>query len=433
MTGVVVVGAQWGDEGKGKIVDYYAERAHVVVRFNGGSNAGHTVVVGGHEHKFHIMPSGAIRGKRVVIGNGVVVDPKLLLEVEIGKLREEGIEPNLLISERAHVVLPFHKQLDGIEEKLKGKWRAGTTMRGIGPTYSDKAARLGIRMGELVDREVFKEKLGALYEIKKRVLAAYGESMAASEEDIFQEYAAIGEKLKKYVGDAGAEVCGALARGRRVLFEGAQGTMLDIDHGLYPFGTSSNTTAGGACTGAGVPPTAIDEVVGVAKAYLSRVGEGPVPTELTDETGEWIRRKGVEFGTTTGRPRRCGWLDIVTLRYAARVNGLTGLAIMKLDVLGGLEKIKICTAYELDGKRVGSAPSSPREFAKCRPVYEELPGWKDLPHEEWKRLARKGFNALPAELRAYVKRVARLVRVPLYAISVGRDRSATIEFKNPLE
>lgn len=431
MVGVVVVGAQWGDEGKGKIVDYLAERADVVVRYGGGNNAGHTVVVKGKEFKFHLMPSGAVRGKKVVIANGVVVDPKVLLE-EMEKLEKAGSEPELLLSDRAHLIMPYHIQLDGAEEVLKGKYKAGTTKRGIGPCYSDKAARFGIRVSDLMDEEVFKEKMGFVLKLKEKQLANFGLKLEDPQK-FLSEYRAYADKLHKFVGDSMLEVNKALENGDSVLFEGAQGTMLDIDHGLFPYGTSSNTTAGGACTGSGVGPKHISDVVGVAKAYTSRVGEGPVPTELTDEIGGKLREKGHEYGTTTGRPRRVGWYDAVVVKYAVRVNGLTGLAITKLDTLAGFEKIRVCTSYEVGGKKVESIPASAKEYARCKPVYEELAGWQDCSEEEWAKLAKKGFSALPENMQKYVKKLEELAGVPAYIVSIGRGREATICLKDPFE
>ncbi|MFH1285514.1 MAG: adenylosuccinate synthase [Candidatus Micrarchaeota archaeon] len=458
MSGAIIVGAQWGDEGKGKIVDYYAEKADLVVRYSGGNNAGHTVVVAGKTYKFHLMPSGVVRGKRVVIGNGVVVDPEVLLE-EIAKLRAEGFEPDLLISERAHIILPVHKQLDGgAQEKAKGKWKAGTTKRGVGPCYMDKVGRFGVRVAELMNPKSFAEKLDVLLPIQQKILkSVYGEELETSREETIRKYSDYAQQLKKYVGDASNEINNALRAKKKVLFEGAQGTMLDIDHGLYPYGTSSNTSAGGALTGAGVGPSAINEVIAVAKAYVSRVGEGPVPTELgtyeqakgenKDEPissedvsraekgdeyflGKYMRKKGFEYGTTTGRPRRCGWFDAVTVRYAVAVNGLTGLAITKLDTLGGLKKVRICVAYELNGKKIETQPADVESYAKCKPVYEDLDGWEELSEKEWEALARKGYDALPAQMRAYVERISKLCSVPIYLVSIGRGRESTIVLKD---
>ncbi|MBI5159749.1 adenylosuccinate synthase [Candidatus Micrarchaeota archaeon] len=431
MASVIVIGAQWGDEGKGKIVDFLAEKAQLVVRFNGGNNAGHTVVVAGKKYKLHLMPSGSVRGEKVVIGNGTVIDPKVLLE-EIAALETGGKQVKLLVSERAHVIFPFHAQLDGLQEEVKEKkgTAAGTTKRGIGPCYMDKAGRFGVRMCELVNEQLFKEKISDLYARAEKQLQAYGKKPEKTLEQITTEYTEYARKLKKYVGDASEEVNDAIDEGKNVLFEGAQGAMLDIDHGLYPHGTSSNTIAGGACTGAGVPPTKISQVIGVAKAYTSRVGAGPVPTDLGEsDTAKAIREKGGEYGTTTGRPRRCGWFDAVTVRHIARINGLTGLAITKLDVLSAVKKIKICTAYELDGQATNKQPALASDYAKCKPIYEEFDSWQDASEKEWGEIAKKGYNALPKEMRAYVERISQLTKIPISIVSIGAERDATIQLK----
>jgi len=431
MASVVVVGAQWGDEGKGKIVDHLADKADVVVRFNGGDNAGHTVIVGGKTFKFHHMPSGALYPKKqVVIGNGCVVNPKTLLS-EIDLLRKEGIEPNLLISAHAHVILPYHIALDGAEEARKGKLAAGTTGRGIGPCYSDKAARFGLRFADLLDRETFKARLHTIHELKVAQLEkVYGRVFDGTEGQIFIEYSNYASQLAKFIGDAGAAANDAIATGRSVLFEGAQGTMLDIDHGLYPYGTSSNTTAGGASTGAGVGPTKIREAIGVVKVYTSRVGSGPLPSEFDDDVAKGIRDKGGEYGTTTGRPRRIGWLDLPTLRHARDVNGLTGLAFTRIDTLAGQKTVKLCVAYELDGKRIERIPQSMEEFSRCKPVYEEMPGWKDMKPEEWRKAGIRGMTAIPEEAKNYIRMISDAIGVPIYIVSVGPDRDSTIVLKD---
>lgn len=429
MVGIVIIGTQWGDEGKGKVVDYYAEKADMVVRFSGGNNAGHTVVVKGKSYKFNLMPSGAVRkGKRVIIGNGVVVDPKRLLE-EIELLKKDGLDPNLGISERAHVIFPYHRDLDEAEENVKGKFKAGTTKRGIGPCYSDKAGRFGIRIADLMDRNVFREKLDFIFPIKEDQIKLYGGNLSTKKEEIFENYSKLGEKLKQYVGDVVFEINDATEKRKNVLFEGTQGTMLDIDHGVYPFGTSCNVTAGAVCTGAGVSPTKIDEVIGVAKAYTSRVGEGPLPTELKDEIGERIRKKGGEFGTTTGRPRRTGWIDMITVNYSCLINGVTGIAITKLDVLGGIEKIRLCTSYGFESKIIDKLPANPEIFAKYTPIYEEMDGWEDLSSEEWSKISKIGMSGLPKEAKAYVEKISKICKVPIYMVSIGPGREDTIELK----
>src|SRR3989338_2439244 len=427
----VVVGTQWGDEGKGKIVDFYASRADVVIRYCGGANAGHTIVSKGRKFKFHHVPSGVLYpGKINLMGNGMVIDPKKLLE-EIDQLHAAGIHPNIAISPRAHVVLPYHFVLDGAEEEKKGSLAAGTTKRGIGPCYADKAARFGIRMSELIDPSAFRSKLHTMHQIKMRIIeGVYGMRFSRSEDEIYSEYTDYARRLSGYVKDTSEIISSALSSKKKILLEGAQGTMLDIDHGMYPFGTSSNTTAGGACTGSGIGPTAIDEVVGVVKVYISRVGTGPVPTELFDSIGNSIRDKGGEYGTTTGRPRRIGWLDIMTLRYAAKVNGLTGLAFTRVDTLSGLDKLKVCTHYVCGAKKVSSTPASHTELQKCRPVYKEFAGWKDLGDEGWLSCAKKGYKSLPAPARAYLEYISKEVGVPIYLVSLGPGREDTIVLKD---
>ena len=427
----VVVGTQWGDEGKGKVVDFYASKADVIIRFNGGANAGHTIVLQGRKFKFHHIPSGILYASKTnIIGNGLVVDPKKLLE-EIASVKSAGFRPNLVISPRAHVVLPYHFVLDGAEEEKKGAMAAGTTRRGIGPCYSDKAARFGIRIGDLVQPAVFRDRLHTLHALKTRLIRdVYGIDFPQSEDEIYSQYALYAKQLAPFVKDTTSIISSSLSKRKKILLEGAQATMLDIDHGMYPFGTSSSTTAGGACTGSGIGPTAIDEVVGVVKVYTSRVGSGPLPTELLDSTGNAIRDKGGEYGTTTGRPRRIGWLDLVTLRYAAQVNGLTGLAFTRLDTLSGLEKVKACTHYVLGGKKLLFPPVSASELGKCRPVYREFAGWKDVGEAGWRRIAKKGYKALPREARAYLSFISKSVGVPIYFVGVGAGREDTIVLKD---
>ncbi|MCX6775355.1 MAG: adenylosuccinate synthase [Candidatus Micrarchaeota archaeon] len=429
MTCVVIVGTQWGDEGKGKVVDYFAGKADIVVRFSGGNNAGHTVVVKGKKYAFHLMPCGAVRGKQLIIGNGVVVDPKVLLE-EIELLKKDGITPKLSISERAHVIFPYHGTLDELEEQFKGKMKAGTTKRGIGPCYEDKAGRFGLRMCDIVNKEMLKEKIEHLFKLKEKQIQVYGGKFDFTKEQLIEEYTAYGAKLKSCVGDVNLSLNKAIDEGKKVLFEGTQGTMLDIDHGIYPVGTSCNVIAGAACTGAGVGPTKIDTVVGLAKAYVSRVGEGPLPTELLDETGEYIRKKGAEFGTTTGRPRRVGWLDMPALKYACRVNGINWLAITKLDVLAGLEKVKICTAYTIDKKVLEDIPSSCELLSRCKPVYKEMKGWKGFAEGQAEGVAKNGFDELPKELKDYVAEVSKLSNTSPCLISIGPGREETIILKD---
>jgi len=429
LVGIVVVGTQWGDEGKGKIVDYLAEEVDAVVRFQGGNNAGHTVVVGKKVYKFHLIPSGVVQGKLGILGAGMVINPKVLLD-EIEELEKRGIEPNLLISQKAHVIFPFQIQQDGLSDVAQGKLSAGSTRRGIAPTYSDKTARNGIRTVDLLDEDVFAEKLENLYRVKKKTLEyVYSQNTQSEEKEVFEEYFNYGKKLSKYIGNATKKVNELLGEEKTVLFEGAQGTLLGVDHGMYPFGTSSNTIAGGACTGVGVGPTRINEVIGVVKAYTSRVGKSPFTTELTGELGNKIREKGKEYGTTTGRPRRCGWLDLVNIRHAVMVNGLSGLAITKLDVLGGLKTLKVCVAYKYKNEIIKDQPFDLTVFIECKPIYEELDGWDDLSEKEWEKIAEEGYYALPKTLRDYLKFIEDDVGVPVKLISFGPGRKFTIDLR----
>ncbi|MGD0423538.1 MAG: adenylosuccinate synthase [Candidatus Bathyarchaeia archaeon] len=426
MPSVIVVGCQWGDEGKGKIVDYLSAQADYVVRYQGGSNAGHTIRVGDQTYRLRLLPSGVIHRKKVVIANGVVVDPEVLLK-EISDLKSKGFNPDLSLSDRAHITLSYHLLLDAAEEEFKGSLRSGTTMRGIGPTYTDKAARYGIRTSDLLDPEILGQKISQNAILKQKVLSqVYGSSAQISKDDLLVTCKKYGDELRKYIVDTSIVINGALDAGKRVLFEGAQGLLLDVDHGVYPFGTSSNTAAGAACTGAGVGPTRIDEIIGVVKAYTSRVGAGPLPTELTDDTGSRLQEKGKEFGTVTGRRRRCGWLDAVALRYASRVNGLTGIALTKLDTLAGFNPVKICMEYKADGQRISDQPSSVRVYSKCVPFYEEMKGWPDLSESEWATIAKKGYDALPKEAKDYVAKIETIAKVPVKIVSIGEMRDATI-------
>jgi len=428
MANIIIIGMQWGDEGKGKIVDLLTEFADVVVRFQGGNNAGHTVVVGGETVILHLIPSGALYPhKKCLIGNGVVVDPQVLL-AEIDELQKRGYfqdDDQLLISEDAHLILPYHRRMDVAREKMKGEGKIGTTGRGIGPAYEDKVARTGIRIGDLLDEKVFQEKLADNLAVKNPCLETCLNDKGFNLEEIFKEYTGYAGRLKKYVGNTSIFIDRQMKEGRHILLEGAQGTHLDVDHGTYPFVTSSNTVAGGACSGAGIGPTKITEVIGVAKAYTTRVGGGPFPTELKDTVGEKIRERGREFGATTGRPRRCGWLDIPLLRDAIRVNGLTGIALTKMDVLSEFETIKICTAYEYQGQRLVNVPSSIKILQECRPIYEEVPGWKAE-----MRQARI-FEDLPPRAREYAKRVEELTETEVILVSVGERREETILRRNP--
>ena len=430
MPSVAVIGSQWGDEGKGKIVDFLAEEAEVVVRFQGGNNAGHSVKVGEELFALHHLPSGILRPKTLaVIGNGVVIDPKVLIK-ELDDLEARGVRTrNLRISDRANVIMPYHKMLDGAEEKLRKGAKVGTTGRGIGPAYSDKVARLGIRMGDLVDRRLLDEKLEFLVPLRQMLLDAYGGGERLDEQAISKEYSAYGERLAPNVMDTGAIVAKALAQRKKVLFEGAQGTMLDIDHGTYPYVTSSTTVAGNAASGAGVSPLDIDEVYGVVKAYTNRVGEGPIPTELSDDTGKCIAEKGGEFGTTTGRARRCGWLDLVVTGYASTLSGFTGIALTKIDVLGGFGTLKVCTHYTLNGKKVTRIPAGIGALGRCKPVYRTFKGWDELGPEELDRVLRKGFPALPDEMKKYIRFIEKEMGVPVVLVGLGRRRNEILDLR----
>ncbi len=424
MSSVVLIGSQWGDEGKGKITDYLAEHADVVARFQGGNNAGHTVIVGDIEYKLHLIPSGVIYpGTKCIIGNGVVVDPQVLLD-EMNYLKEKGIEvspDNLKISSHTHIIMPYHKILDGLEEDARGDAKIGTTKRGIGPCYVDKIARVGIRFCDLVDVETFKSKLHENVTLKNRTLfKLYDQTTLLDYDEIYSQFMGYRELLAPYVDDVSVILNNYLKIGDKVLFEGAQGTLLDIDHGTYPFVTSSNPTAGYAAVGTGVGPTKIDKVLGVTKAYLTRVGEGPFPTELFDEVGDLLGTVGHEFGTTTGRKRRCGWFDAVLMNYTANINGLTHMAVTKLDVLDSLKIIKICTAYEIDGVVTKNFPPTLAELSKAKPIYEEIPGWDSS------TIGIKTYNELPENAKAYLKKLEELVDVPIAIIAVGPKRDETI-------
>ena len=431
MAVAAVIGAQWGDEGKGKIVDNLAEKADVVIRFNGGDNAGHTVKFDSKTYKLHHLPSGSFYpNKQVIIGCGCVVNPKSLLD-ELEMIAKDGYKPNLLIDSRAHVILPYHLALDGMEEGKKGSRAAGTTKKGIGPCYSDKAARFGIRFADLLDKGSFKEKLHVIHEIKvKTIESVFGGKFAQSEDEVYTLYCGYADSLAKYIGDGIGAANAAASAKKNILLEGAQGAMLGIDQGLYPYGTSSNPTSGGASTGAGIAPNQIKEVIGVIKAYTSRVGEGPLPTEINDDIAKAIRDKGGEYGTTTGRPRRIGWLDLVAVKYAHEFNGFTGFAITRIDTLANTSPVKICVAYELDGKRITRMPVSAEELSRCKPIYEELPGWRDMKPEEWRKAAIRGIIAIPNEARNYMKLVSEFLGVEPYIISVGAGREDTIVIKD---
>lgn len=426
MSSVVVVGTQWGDEGKGKITDFLSEKAEVIARYQGGDNAGHTIQFGGVTYKLHLIPSGIFSPEKIsVIGNGVVLNPKSLV-TELAYLHERNVTTdNLRISDRAHVILPYHIQLDRLQEEAKGDKKIGTTIKGIGPCYMDKAARVGIRVADLLDKEVFAERLKLNLTEKNRLFTKVYDADPIAFEDIFEEYYEYGQQFKQYVCDTSVILNDAIDQGKRVLFEGAQGVMLDIDQGTYPFVTSSNPVAGGVTIGTGVGPTKIKTVVGVCKAYTSRVGDGPFPTELLDETGNRIREIGREYGTTTGRPRRVGWFDSVVMRHSKRVSGITNLSLNSIDVLTGLETVKICVAYRKpNGEEIANYPASLVELGQCTPIYEELPGWtEDI-------TGCRTLEELPENARNYVRRISELVGVRISTFSVGPDREQTNILEN---
>ncbi|GAA0178178.1 adenylosuccinate synthase [Clostridium sediminicola] len=422
MSAFIVLGAQWGDEGKGKMTDYLAEDADVVVRFQGGNNAGHTVVVGDAEYKLHLIPSGILYDDKLnVIGNGVIVDPKALFD-EINYLKGLGIKitpDKLKISDRAHLIMPYHRVLDGLKESARGKNDIGTTKKGIGPCYSDKASRSGLRMCDLLHLDVFKERLEMNVEEKNKIIEMYnGEKVDF--QAIYEEYVGYSKMLKDFITDTSVVVYDSKMQNKNILFEGAQGTLLDIDHGSYPYVTSSNTTGGGVCPGAGIGPTMIDSAVGIAKAYTTRVGKGPFPTELVGEMGDLIRTKGFEYGVTTGRARRCGWLDLVILKSAARISGLTSFAVTKIDTLAGLDKLKVCVGYKLDGKVIDYFPASLEDVARCEPIYEEFEGWDESIADA------RSYEEIPKNAQIYLKKIEEFTGIKISIVSVGPKRDQTM-------
>ncbi|UUZ82532.1 adenylosuccinate synthase [Paenibacillus sp. P26] len=420
MSTVVVVGTQWGDEGKGKITDFLAESAEVVARYQGGNNAGHTILIDNKKYKLTMIPSGIFYADKIcVIGNGMVINPGALLE-EIQYIHDNGFSTdNLRISDRAHVIMPYHLLLDGLEEERKGENKIGTTRKGIGPCYMDKAARNGVRIADLMDAEEFERKVRHLVKEKNVLIEQVYGSKGLDADSVIEEYLGYAEKIRPYVTDTSVVLNDLIDDGKKVLFEGAQGVMLDIDQGTYPFVTSSNPSAGGVCIGSGVGPSKIQQIIGVAKSYTTRVGDGPFPTELNNATGDLIRERGNEYGTVTGRPRRVGWFDSVVVRHARRVSGITGLSLNSLDVLAGLETVKICTAYKYRGEVIEHYPASLKMLSECEAVYEELPGWsEDLSG------VRK-LEDLPVNARRYLDRVAELTGIPIAIFSVGRNREQT--------
>jgi len=421
MSAIVVIGTQWGDEGKGKIVDYLAEQADVIARYQGGNNAGHTVVVDGNEFKLHLLPSGILyQGKTCVIGNGVVIDPAVLIK-EMNGMKEKGIDASgLRISNRAHVIMPYHRLLDEMEEISRADQKIGTTKRGIGPCYMDKNARSGIRMVDLLHEEEFCAKLKRNLEAKNHLLQAVYGTNGFDYETMKKEYLAYAEQLRPYVVDTAAVLDRSVKAGQKILFEGAQATQLDLDHGTYPYVTSSHPIAGGACVGAGIGPTKISKVIGVVKAYTTRVGEGPFPTELLDATGDLIREEGHEYGTTTGRPRRCGWLDACVIRYAGYVSGIDYMAITRLDILDKLPTLKLCVAYKYKGEIINEFPASLTVLDQVEPIYEEIPGWQE-PTSHIRR-----YEELPLNARKYLERLSEVADIKIGVVSVGPGREQTI-------
>ncbi len=420
MSSLVIVGGQWGDEGKGKITDYLAEKADMVVRYQGGNNSGHTVEVDNEVYKLQLIPSGILYpDKQCIIGNGVVLDPKEFLE-EVKALEDRGVKvKNLRVSDRAHIIFPYHKKTDELSEQKKGLEDLGTTRKGVGPCYTDKTERVGIRVCDMLKKDVFAKKLKANVESKNTYLKSEYGFEGYTYGEMLNEYLGYADKLKPFVRDTSVLVYNAIKANKKVLFEGAQGTMLDLDFGTYPYVTSSHPTAGGVCIGAGIGPSLIGKVVGVVKAYTTRIEKGPFPTELLDETGEYIRNKGKEFGTLTGRPRRCGWFDAVIVRYAARISGLTGLAVTKLDTLANIPRIKMCVGYKLSGSIIKNFPASIEDLKECEPIYEEFEGWGDISDI-------KEYNKLPISLLRYLERIEELCGTELSIISVGPKRSQTI-------
>ncbi len=427
MANVSVVGSQWGDEGKGKVVDVYGESADLIIRFQGGNNAGHTIVVDGEKVVLHLIPAAALHeNKTCIIGNGVVVDPEVLLH-EVDQLKEKGYlkSSSLLISDRAHVIMPYHKQLDKLRESNTSATTIGTTGRGIGPAYSDKVGRRGIRMGDLLRPEYLEKRLEEILPEKNCILQSYFNAAPLEAKSMMDQLLTYGEKLKDRIVDIQPIVHTALDEGKKVMYEGAQGVLLDIDHGTYPYVTSSNTITGAALSGIGVGPKDVDHVIGITKVYTTRVGEGPFPTELENETGALIQKVGGEFGATTGRKRRCGWLDLVALKHAKRVSGFTGLALTKIDVLGVVKDIKVCIAYEIDGEQVDYVPSSPEDYERVKPIYKTFPAWPEKLPET------KDPKQMPKELQEYISYIEEQLGVPAVLLSVGPDRNDTIIVENP--
>lgn len=427
MPATVVVGAQWGDEGKGKIIDLLTRDSDIIVRFQGGNNAGHTVVIDKKEFILHLIPSGILHKDKIcIIGNGVVINPKALLD-EIDTLNKKGIDVDerLFISNSCHIIFPYHWKLDQLKEEKKGRGKIGTTKKGIGPCYADKAARSGIRLSDMLDDDIFKSKLKNNIDEKNEILNKVYDFKGFSFDDIYSEYAGYRDRIKKYATDTVSMVNKALNENKRLLFEGAQGTFLDVDFGTYPYVTSSNATAGGACIGCGISPSRIDKVIGVVKAYTTRVGEGPFPTQFPDELMSKIRKKGKEFGATTGRPRRCGWFDAVLVRHAVMINDLKEVCVTKLDVLDDLSSLKICTGYEYKGKRLDNLPQTAEVFSGVKPIYEGLPGWRSETEEI------RDYKDLPENAKKYLARISEFINSKVTIVSVGSEREQTIRRGTP--
>ncbi|MBD3183570.1 adenylosuccinate synthase [Candidatus Poribacteria bacterium] len=422
MSNVVVVGAQWGDEGKGKVVDYLAGNANIVARYQGGDNAGHTVVVGDEKYILHLIPSGILHpDKTCVIGNGVVLSPRILFK-EIDNLRSRGVkvEDNLAISDRAHLIMPYHLLIESHDEEVRGSKKIGTTKRGIGPAYVDKVGRSGIRVADLLNNKTFDEKLEFNLQNKSRILGKTQEWIKSEKAKTIEEYSEYARRLEPFVTDTSLFLAKAIKEGKSILFESAQGTLLDVDLGTYPYGTSSNPTAGAVCSGLGIGPGAIDEVIGVVKTYITRVGEGPFPTKMSHEMDEKIRDKGKEFGATTGRPRQCGWFDSVAAKYAARVNGFTGMVLTKLDVLDGIDCLKICVEYKYNGNTLTEFPSSIDVLENCEPVYETMEGWKSDTSKV------KDYDQLPENAKKYIQRISSIMETKVQLVAVGPERDSIL-------
>jgi adenylosuccinate synthase len=431
MTGLAVLGTQWGDEGKGKLVDFLAEPAKAIVRFQGGDNAGHTVKVGDEIFKLHLLPSGILRkSKLAIIGNGVIVNPKVLLG-EIEELESRGVScSNLKISDRAHIIMPYHILLDGAEERLRAGKNVGTTGRGIGPCYSDKVSRIGLRMADLVDEQTFREKLKFAVDLKNRVLRAYDMQECQSFATIAKEYIEYGKRLSRYITDTKAILRDLVEKDSKILFEGAQGCLLDVDYGTYPYVTASNTIAGNIANGSGVPPSAINAIIGIAKAYTTRVGSGPFPTELPEKEGVALAKAGGEFGTTTGRMRRCGWLDLVVVSHAVNLSGINSIGLTKMDVLGDMDELMVCDHYKLNGKKTRDFPASLKELSMCEPAYTKLKGWGEVSESMIASLKKKGRSSLPAEMKAYISHIEKSLGIPVSAIGLGKERDRTIVLRD---